>query len=104
MRTNRVNRLKRGSTLLEFGPSLGLLLLGLFGLIGLCCFAFVYFACLTLNDLQCQKAAEVPKRVAKRGDGIVQCDVVRAWRSSGLGRFVPLVQAPDTTVTYEKSD
>lgn len=63
--------------------------------------AFAYCACSVLNDLQVQRAAEVKAEIAQSNGGIVKNGIVVAWRNTGLGHFVDLVDMPETTVSYK---
>jgi hypothetical protein len=95
-------RSDEGSSLAEFGPALGILLLSVFfPLLDLIMVGFAYCQCMTLNSLQLQKAAELPAAAAQAPNGAVFQALPDAWQHTGLGAFVKLTEPPTTAIAYQ---
>lgn len=98
-------RASAGSSIAEFGPALGLLLLSIFfPLLDLVMLGFSYCQCLTLNSLQSQKAAELSQAQATDPRGSVCQALPSAWQQTGMGSFVKLTEAPNTQLSYQDAD
>jgi hypothetical protein len=94
-------RTAKGSFFTEFGPALYLLFIGIFfPLLDLISLSFVYGCGFTLNYFQACQCASVPKSEATDPTGLVMYGIPQQWQANGLGRFVPIVGNPETSVTY----
>jgi len=60
-----------------------------------------YCACVSLNNLQLREAARVPKSQATNPQGTVQLGIPNSWRNSIIGGIAPLINDPDTQVSYD---
>jgi hypothetical protein len=99
------HRQSAGSSIAEFGPALGILLLSIFfPLLDLVMLGFSYCQCMTLNSLQSQKAAEMSQVQASSPTGPIFQGLPSAWQQTGMGAFVKLTDAPTTTVIYQNAD
>lgn len=97
----RAKRNKRGSAMSEMAPALFLLLVvAVFPVLDLIFDGLGYCACVTLNNLQLREAVRVPKSQAIDPLGSVQKDIPNNWRSSALGGLAPLMDDPQTAVSY----
>lgn len=93
-------RATKGSTLAEFGPALGLLLICFFfPMIDLCTIGPSYAACFSLNQAQCKEAAMLPEAKASDTSGYIHNQIPEAWRR-GIGRFANNAAPPKTVVRY----
>lgn len=99
------SRNKRGSSIAEFGPALCLLLLCLFfPLLDMVVLGLQYCACAQLVSLQAQKAAQVQKKDATNPAGPVRGTIPDAWSQTGIGKFVRVVNRPETEILYNSAD
>ena len=98
MKSERRNQ--RGSVLAEFGPALGILLIGFFfpmvNLIGL---TTSYASCYTLNSAQVNEAALLQESKAS-GQAAA---LASKWSASGIGKFACLKGQPSTSVVHAGS-
>lgn len=100
LKTNR-GRTTTGSGLAEFGPALGLLLIGFFfPMINFCALFTGYATCMMLNGAQCREAALLTKQQAQDKEGTIRKGIPQYWTRSGLGQFAAIVGSPKTDVTY----
>jgi len=100
-RKANLKRNARGAFLNEFGPALYLLFIGIFfPLLDLISLGFVYGCGFTLNYFQTCQCASVPQSEAQDPTGLVKYGIPQQWQLNGLGRFVPLVSDPVTSINY----
>lgn len=95
-------RSQGGATISEMAPALFILVIfALLPVIDLIVDGLGYCACLTLNNLQLREAARVPKSQATDPKGSVQLAIPNNWRNSAFGGLAPLMDDPQTSVTYD---
>jgi hypothetical protein len=95
-------RSQSGATISEMAPALFLLVIfALLPVIDLIVDGLGYCACLTLNNLQLREAARVPKSQATDPKGAVQLAIPTNWRNSAFGGIAPLMDDPQTSVSYD---
>ena len=98
-------RKRKGSAISELGPALFLLFLViLFPLLDLIVLGLTYCSCTTLNDLQADKAALLPKSQADSDGGPIKTEVPSVWQKTGFGSLVKLASQPTTQIDYEPSN
>ncbi|HMW90472.1 MAG TPA: hypothetical protein PLC15_05190 [Candidatus Obscuribacter sp.] len=89
-----------GSSIAEFGPALGIILICFFfPMIDLLAMGVSYGLCMVLNHNQAHEAALLPNADATNAGGIVKKGIPDQWLD-GMGRFVKLSGYPSTNVSY----
>src|SRR5262249_943643 len=102
-RSHKANlrRAARGAFLNEFGPALYLLFIAIFfPLLPFISLASLYGCGFTLHYFQPRQCAPVPKSEVTDPTGLVMYGIPQQWQLNGLGRFVPVVGDPTTSVAY----
>lgn len=101
MRARR--RKTSGSSIAEFGPAIGILLIFIFfPMIDIMSMCVAYVSCMVLNNNQVHEASLIKWSDATNQGGPVIHDIPDQWLNTGLGKFVKVVGAPQTTVSYRK--
>jgi hypothetical protein len=105
MRNKLQNRNNKGSAIAETGPALLILFMFLFfPLIDVMTMGIDYVSTYTLNNVQLREAANLPKSQAASPAGPVKHNIPDQWKHSGMGAFVNVIGAPDTTVDYKAGE
>jgi hypothetical protein len=97
-------RKNKGSALAEFGPALGILLIGFFfPLLNLLGLFTTYGACYVLSSTQINEAAFLSASEATARGGLITYQLPDHWMRHGLGKLAGVVKMPSTSVTVSGS-
>lgn len=97
----RTGRKQRGSSITEFGPAVGLLLICfLFPLIDLLSMGVSYGCCMVLNNIQVHEASLTDWHKQPSADTAIKTNVMQQWKNSGFGHFVKMSGDPVTLIGW----
>jgi hypothetical protein len=98
-------RKRTGSSITEFGPAIGLLLLFFFlPLVDMLSMCVAYGCCMLLNNMQVHEASLIPWADAENADGPVRKNIPIQWKTSGFGQYVKVVGDVQSVVDYRHGE
>ncbi|MBS1994028.1 MAG: hypothetical protein JSS83_26130, partial [Cyanobacteria bacterium SZAS LIN-3] len=101
---SRQGRQACGSSIAEFGPALGVILICFFfPLLDLLVVGIAYETCRVLNSNQAHEASLINWEQATDPSGPICKDLVDQWQS-GMGQLVKAAAPPTTTITYRDGE
>ena len=97
-------RISGGSSMAEFGPALGVVLLCLFfPMMDVLALGLSYGLCMVLNYNQVHEASLIDSADATSSDGPIFQEIPDKW-ANGMGHFVKLTSPPQTDVSYRDGE